>query len=93
MNGLFVECDPADTETGSPCRVALTLSDDRTVIEMEARLVNRLSSGLGIAFTGIDTESFAHLKRLILFNASDYQRVSDEMDRHAGFKTRLKGSD
>jgi hypothetical protein len=44
---------------------------------------------LGIAFTGMDTETFAHLKRLILFNASDFQRVTDEMESHAGFKSRL----
>lgn len=89
MNGLFVECDPADTAIDTPCRVKLTLPDGSTELEMEARLANRLSSGLGIAFTGIDTDSFAHLKRLILFNASDYQRVSDEIEHHAGFKTRI----
>ncbi|MDH4230322.1 MAG: PilZ domain-containing protein [Nitrospirota bacterium] len=89
MNGLFVECPPGDLAVGTDCRVYLTLADTTTTLEMEARVANRRSSGLGVEFLGMDPESFAHLKRLVLFNASDFERVREEIGNHAGFKNRL----
>ncbi len=89
MNGLFIECAdklPVDT----PCHITLTLGDGEHLIEADAEVKGIISSGMGLAFTGIEAESWEHLKRLNLFNAEDPDQVEAELNRHLGFKTRIK---
>jgi hypothetical protein len=88
MNGLFVRCDEWLPED-SRCHVTLTLGDDEARIEVAARVANVTDSGMGLAFDEMDPESFAHLKRLVLYNAADPDRVEAEIENHLGFKERI----
>jgi len=89
MNGLFVRCDEQLPED-SPCHVTLTLGDDEARIDVAARVANVTGSGMGLAFDEMDPESFAHLKRLVLYNAADLGRVEAEIENHLGFKERIR---
>lgn len=89
LNGLFIrcaECLPLD----SPCHVTLTLGDGLAHIEVDARVANVSARGMGIAFDEMEPESFAHLKRLVLYNARDLDQVEAEIENHVGFKARIR---
>lgn len=90
LNGLFIRCAdrlPVD----SPCHVTLTLGDGQARIEVQARVASTNEAGMGIAFDEMEPESFAHLKRLVLFNARDHlEQVEAEIENHVGFKARIR---
>lgn len=89
MNGLFVRCDDRLPED-SRCHVTLSLGNGEVRIEVEARVASLGGSGMGLAFDEMDPESFAHLKRLVLYNAADPDRVEAEIENHLGFKERIR---
>ena len=89
MNGLFVRCADRLPE-GSRCHVTLTLGDGESRIEVAARVANVTDTGMGVAFDEMDPDSFAHLKRLVLYNAADHGRVGAEIENHLGFKERIR---
>jgi hypothetical protein len=88
MNGLFVmTCE--QLKPGTRCHITLTLSDNETAIETDGHVANVHDAGMGIAFDEMEPESFNHLRKLVLFNAKDYELVEQELGNHVGFKNRI----
>jgi hypothetical protein len=53
---------------------------------VKARIVRSTEDGMGIEFTEMPLESYDHLRKMVLLNASDPDRVEKEFRDHLGLK-------
>ena len=63
---------------GEPCQVAIHLSNEIT-IHIEGKILRTRNEGTGIFFTSMSDNSFAHLKRLVQYNAEDPDKIDKEL--------------
>ena len=64
-----------------------TEDDDSALhITVAARVVRSDQDGMGIEFTEMPLESYDHLRRMVLMNATDPERVEKEFRDHIGLK-------
>lgn len=88
LKGLFLQCR-GDLPPGTPCRITLYLGgrSQEAKIEIEGEVVRRESGGVGIEVKGIlGLQSFDHLQKLLLYNASEPGRVEGELESHLGVR-------
>jgi hypothetical protein len=66
----------------------LFTEDDKKAlhITVKARIASSSEDGMGIEFTEMPLESYDHLRKLVLLNASDPDRVEKEFRDHLGLK-------
>jgi PilZ domain len=71
---------------GNPCRVTLHL--DHTPNSLKVRVSGEIircdPAKIGIKFTGIDPDSLFHLHNILRYNASDPDRIEEEIENHPG---------
>ncbi|MCC6488732.1 MAG: PilZ domain-containing protein [Candidatus Hydrogenedentes bacterium] len=79
---------PGDIPRNAPCTVSLILEGTDLAVKISAHgAISRESGGLiAVEFTDMDDESYMHLRNLVLSNASDTNRVEDELDTSIGLK-------
>lgn len=90
LKGLYLVCD-SPLPLGSDCRVALLLGggDNPVRIEVSGKIARVDSSGMGLEITEIiGTDSFDHLRNLVLYNAANADQVEEEFHSHLGLKRR-----
>jgi hypothetical protein len=88
MKGLLLRTE-AELAKDSPCSLRIVLAPGIAEIRAEARVVRVYPGALALQFTRLlGTESFEHLRRLVIYNASDPEKVEDEFHDHAGIKPR-----
>jgi len=83
--------ETAELAEGQEVELSLLLGDapDHVRVEILGRVARVDGQGLGIEFTGVrGVESLDHLRRLVLYNASDTARVEEEFRTHRGLKRR-----
>jgi hypothetical protein len=66
----------------APCKVVISLLDDLQ-ITVEAKILRVGERETAISFIAMDEESFAHLKRVVQYNAGDADRIDKEFQRKA----------
>jgi hypothetical protein len=66
----------------APCKVVISLRDDLR-ITVDAKILRVGKQETAISFTAMDEESFAHLKRVVQYNAGDADRIDREFQRKA----------
>jgi hypothetical protein len=73
---------------GEEHRLMLFTEDDAKAlhITVKARVVSSTEDGMGIEFTEMPLESYDHLRKMVLLNASDPDRVEKEFRDHIGLK-------
>ncbi len=89
LSGVSLRCD-ATLAPDTPCQVTLVLAgaDPALRIELSGK-VHRTDQGvIVITFEETDSESYAHLRSLILANAENTDSVEDEFDTSLGLKRR-----
>jgi hypothetical protein len=88
--GLYVE-GVSGLPAGSSCRVRLPLLGvpGTATIETDGRIVRSEPAGVAIEFTGMDLDSFHHLRNLVLYNAPDPVQVETEFENHLGLRRAL----
>ena len=64
------------------CAVSISLSDDLTM-RIDAKILRAGKEETAISFVAMDEESFAHLKRIVQYNAGDADRIETEFERKA----------
>ncbi len=89
MGGFFVETQD-ELEIGYEGRMELLLDGglEKVPIEVQGKVVRANRDGYGIEIVkvyGID--SYSHLKKLVLYNAADLNKVQAEIERHSGIKS------
>lgn len=70
MRGLFVKTTE-DLLIGSACEIEVVLSGtiDGVVLKMKGKVVRKEPSGVAVYFNSVDIDSYAHLKKLVQYNA------------------------
>jgi len=68
------------------CTVDLYLAGHCLRISAKGRIVRTLEDGLAVEFTGIDLDSFEHLRNLVRIHAENVSRVDGELKNHLGLK-------
>jgi hypothetical protein len=89
MNGVLfssTQCLPV----GSSVHVTLLLDGGygEQRIEAEGHVVRVVTDGVAIEFKHISADSVEYLKRLVLYNADDADKVDSEIQNHVGLKRR-----
>jgi len=73
-------------ETGNICELSVYLSGPEITLQFDVNLVHREDNRLGFRFIGEDTETMAHLKRLLELNIGS----SEILDKEISFWLRNK---
>ena len=79
------------TPLGAPCQVRLFVGGRASGVCIEAagEVVRVDDAGVGIMFTEINgTQSYHHLRQLVLLNSGDPDRAGQEFAAHVGLKSR-----
>ena len=73
---------------GEVHRLTLFTEDDRKAlhITVQARVVRSSEDGMGIEFTEMPLESYDHLRKMVLLNASEPDKVEKEFRDHIGIR-------
>jgi len=90
LNGLYLQCDKP-LPLGTNCHVSLLLGNTDTPlrINVNGKVARVNPDGMGVEITEIiGPESFAHLRNLVLYNASNIDQVEEEFQSHLGIKRR-----
>jgi hypothetical protein len=89
LRGVF--CETAETvPAGTLCKVKLLFDTGDNTLEFEAagRVARATEPGLALEFTGLEIESYHHLRNLIRLHAPDPDVVDHEFATHVGLKRR-----
>lgn len=89
LNGLYIVTD-RQLPAGSECWVTIRLKTGKTDLHLRAHgtVIRCGAAGMAIEFSDIQGDSFEHLKKLVLFNASDRKSVEEEFEEHLGIHRR-----
>jgi hypothetical protein len=88
MKGLLVESSEQLPE-GLECEITIALAEHEIEIQVMGTVVRNYPDGIAFQFTKImGPESFAHLRNLVLYNASDTDQIERELDSHSGIRKR-----
>lgn len=87
LKGLSLVCDDQLPEEGK-CMVHILLGDPESPLCLEAKgkVVRNLDGGIAVEFTGIDLDSYSHLKNLVSMNVADVEQAEGEFKSHLGLK-------
>ena len=87
LNGMFVVCD-ACPPCGVTCHATICLEGGGGVLPVGVggTIVRADAGGVAVAFTRISPDGFGHLRRLVLYNATDADQVEQELARSVGLK-------
>ena len=69
--------------TGASGVLRITLSPE-AVIEIDCTVIRSDATGVAIDFTGMEPESFLHLRNLVRYNAPDADQIDAEL-KHPAF--------
>ncbi len=90
LKGLRLTCSERLPE-GTACQIRLILGEGEILIDAEGTVVQCYPDGLAFQFSRLlGLESFEHLRKLLLYNASEPEQVENEfkdatgIHRHAG---------
>jgi len=64
---------------GSRCQLSVHLLDSEIILQFEADIVHRQDNRLGLKFSGIDTETATHLRRLLELNIGSSEVLDREI--------------
>ena len=81
MRGMFVTTDKR-IPSGTPCKIEIVLSGttSRLALNIEGVIARQDENGLGITFDSMDSDSFFHLKNIVMYNSSDPDAIEKEWE-------------
>ena len=89
MKGVYVVCDE-ELPAGAECRIAIRLSesDEGPVITARGEVIRADAepSGFAVEFSEVDLESYEHLRKMVMLNSSEPDKVEKEINEHLGLK-------
>jgi len=80
IKGISVK-GPSGQRLGEKCDIFLTLSGSSSelILEMKGEVVRVDPDGVALHFTGIDFDSFYHLKNIVYYNSEDPDQIDFEL--------------
>lgn len=88
LSGLFFITD-SDIPLGSAVKATIMLGDGLVPVDVMGEISRKAQDGVGIHITELEPAAAEHMKKLVMYNASDVEQVEDEFDTHAGLKPRV----
>lgn len=87
MGGALVEYN-GDIDEGSRCQLVISLvsNPEQNKITVLSHVARKVGNKLALEFDSVDVDSYQHLEKLVLLNATDPDSVLDELDSHLGIK-------
>ena len=86
LKGMLVQ-SAEQLPLGLECEITISLVEHEIEIQVMGTVVRNYSEGIAFQFTKImGPESYAHLRNLVLYNASDIDQVEREFESHAGIR-------
>lgn len=89
MGGAFLKLEHRP-DPNAACRIVLRLCSAKGCMSLHAAgVVVRIDShGVGVRVDSVDEDAYMHMRRLVLLNAEDPERVEDELAAHSGVRPR-----
>ncbi|MBK8230796.1 MAG: PilZ domain-containing protein [Candidatus Eisenbacteria bacterium] len=89
MKGFFLRCAERP-DLGAPCSATVHFAGPESQLKVRAygRIARTEPHGVGIEFTALESESFEHLKNLVVYNTPDPAGALAELAAHIGIKKR-----
>lgn len=89
MSGLFLDAT-ADITAGAEVQVMIPLDTSQGLaVNAHGHVIRIDSHGIAIEFDSLDdTESYGHLRNLVLYNSAETQGVEEEIRSHSGISRR-----
>lgn len=88
MSGLSIRTDatlPAGAEY--PVAILLEMADSAELrLNMQGRIARVDGEGMAVEFTEIEADSFDHLRKLVLYNTEETEKVENEFEANPGIK-------
>lgn len=81
LKGALIElAQPvANDLTGSACHLSLRLADSSIVLYFDAQVAHAEGTAMGMTFTGMDSDSITHLRRLLELNTGNPEEIDREL--------------
>ena len=86
LKGVFVLTKtlwPVDTPVD--IKILLTGSTSKLLLSMKGIIKRREPDGMGVDFTEVDIDSFAHLRNIVSYNTGDTEVVDEEISEKPAF--------
>jgi hypothetical protein len=86
MKGMLVQ-STEQLPIGLECEITISLVEHEIEIQVMGTVVQNYADSIAFQFTKImGPESFAHLRNMVLYNASDTDQIERELDSHSGIR-------
>ena len=87
LKGVFVKGVTGPRTEGDRCELSVHLSGTSSdlSLHMSGEVVRVREDGVGLHFSGIDLDSFYHLKNIIYYNSEDPDSLGEEFPEEAEF--------
>jgi len=87
LNGLFMACDTT-LKIGTVGDLTLFIGGRESGLHLKAHgvVARAEDGGIGIKISALDLDSLQHLRHLILYNATDPDKIEQEFKNHFGIK-------
>ena len=85
LKGVFI-AGVAGVEAGSPCELTVHLSGGSSELSFRVagEVVRVEENGAAVRFTGMDLDSFYHLRNIVYYNSGDPDRLAEEFIAQIG---------
>ncbi|MCW8901089.1 MAG: PilZ domain-containing protein [Gammaproteobacteria bacterium] len=81
QGALIAACSGATPDTGTPCQLKISLDDSAEIqIIMNGTVAHKIENRVGIHCESIDSDSMAHLRKLIEYNLGDVELVNRDFE-------------
>lgn len=78
---LIAGCSGATPPAGTPCKLTISLDESAEIqIIMLGRTASKIENRVGIYCESIDSDSMAHLRKLIEYNLGDSELLNRDFD-------------
>ncbi len=83
LKGMLLEtAEPVELNQAVHIRILLSGASSELSIKIDGAVVRRDARGTAFEFTGMDLDSFIHLRNIITFNGGDESRIMEEFQKH-----------
>ncbi|PLX96178.1 MAG: pilus assembly protein PilZ [Desulfuromonas sp.] len=81
LKGALIELPQATTTVveATPCQLSLCLANSEIILAFDAQVVHIHEKTIGMTFTGMDSDSMTHLRRLLELNTGNPEEIDREL--------------
>lgn len=82
LNGVFLtSTEPTTPGEEVDMKILLSGTSSELSLNVKGKVVRQDEEGIGVQFTGMDLDSFIHLKNIVAYNSDDSSKMEKEFER------------